>query len=346
MSEKERTVDQAGSSRDGEGEGVRTRKYDWASLVTNYAAVGVLFVFMIFFSIARPETFPTMDTFRTIVLTQSVLCLVALALVCPLAAGEFDLSVGAAVSLGAIVSAKMVSSGSGILMVLIAVIVIGIVIGLVNSLLIARLDVSSFIATLGTGIIIEGLALWVSGGQTIFEGITKQFTDLGNNEVLGFLPLPGLYVLIVALGLWYLLQRTPLGREMYITGYGRDAARLAGIRIERRIVIGLVLSSTIGMLAGFVNSANLGSASPGLGSAFLLPAFAAAFLGSTTIVSGRFNIGGTLVAAAILAVGITGLQLMGAQPYVQQFFYGGALIISVLFAQLGVSRLANRAAPE
>jgi len=222
--------------------------------------------------------------------------------------------------------------------------VLGVVIGVANALLIVRLELSSFIVTLGTGIVLDGLGLWVSGGQTIYNNIGPSFTHLGQNVVLGVLPLPGVYVLVTALVLWYVLECTPLGREMYVTGYGRQAARLAGIRVERRIIFAFVISGVVAALAGVIQSANLGSASPGSGDSFLLPAFAAAFLGSTTIKSGRFSVGGTLVAAILLAVGITGLELMGAQPYVQDFFYGGALIISVAFAQVGVKRLRRRRA--
>lgn len=319
-------------------------RWSWAGLLTNYAAVGALIGFIVLFSILRPETFPTLDTFQTIVLTQSVLVIVALGLIAPLAAGEFDLSIGASLSFAAIVSAKLVSSGTGVALTLLIVLGAGIAIGLVNSFLIVRLEVSSFIATLGTGIILEGSTLWASGGSTVFEGIGDSFTSIGNNEIFGFLPLPGLYIIVVALALWYVLERTPLGREVYVTGYGRDAARLAGIRVERRVVLALIISASLAAMAGFLHAANLGSASPGVGNAFLLPAFAAAFLGSTAIKAGRFNVAGTLVAAALLSVGITGLLLMGAQSYVQQFFYGGALIVSVAFAQLGVRRLRSKRA--
>jgi ribose transport system permease protein len=317
----------------------RSLRINWAKLLTNYAAVGVLLLLIVVYSFAEPHTFPKLATFKSMVLTQSALALVALGLVAPLVAGEFDLSIGSVLGFTAVLCAKMISTGNSVVLTLVVVIAVGMAIGAVNSFLIVRLEVSSFIATLATGIILDGGALWASGGETIFEHIGKSFTSIGNNEIFGVLPLPGVYVIIAAVILWYVLERTPLGRELYITGYGREAARLAGIRVNRRVVLALVVSSVVGALAGFMYAANLGSASPGVGSAFLLPAFAAAFLGSTTIRSGRFNVIGTLVAAALLAVGITGLLLLGAQPYVQQFFYGGALIISVAFAQLGVRRL-------
>jgi ribose transport system permease protein len=324
----------------------RRESIDWGQVVSNYAAVGVLIAFIVGFSIARPETFPTLDNFQSIVLTQSVAALAAFALVAPLVAGEFDLSMGAAISVGAVVVAKLLGAGFSPITAILVTIAVGIVIGLANAFLIVGLKVTSFIATLGTGIILDGMAIWISANQTVFEGIGTSFTKLGTGEIFGFLPLPGLYVLVAAALLWYVLERTPLGREMYIVGYGRDAARLAGIKVERRIVLAMVLSSTIACLAGVLETASLGSASPGVGDSFLLPGFAAAFLGSTTIKSGRYNMPGTLIAAILLAVGITGFQLLGAASYIQQFFYGGALIISVAVAQLGVGRLKKRRAPS
>jgi ribose transport system permease protein len=315
-----------------------------AGLLNNYAAVGVLLLFIIGFSIARPHQFPTLGNFKTIVFTESVLALLSLGVVAPLVVGEFDLSVGSALSFGAVVSAELISGGTSVPVTILLVLLMGLAIGLINAALIVRLEVSSFIATLGTGILLDGLTLWVSGGQTIYNGIGPSFTQLGRNTIFGVLPLPGLYVIVAAGIIWYVLENTPLGREMYVTGYGRNAARLAGIRVERRIVLAFVMSGVVAALSGLIQAANLGSASPGIGAAFLLPAFAAAFLGSTTIKAGRFNVGGTLVAAVLLAVGITGLELMGAQPYVQQFFYGGALIVSVAFAQAGVRRLRARKA--
>ncbi len=320
----------------------RASSIDVPRLVMRYAAVIVLIALIVVFSITLPETFPTVDNFKTVVLTQSVLVLIALGLLAPLVTGEFDLSVGSAAGFGGLVAAKLVSSGMTVPLVILIVLAAGIAIGLINSFLIVRLEVSSFIATLGTGIIISGATLWISNGKTVYEHIGASFTNLGDKTILGFLPLPGLYVILLAVFLWYLLERTPLGREMYVTGYGREAARLAGIRMGSRICLGFVISASVACMAGLVNAASLGSAGPNEGTAFLLPCFAAAFLGSTTLKVGRFNVGGTLVAAALLAVGITGLQLMGAQPYIRNFFYGVALITSVAFSQLGVRRLRER----
>lgn len=318
-------------------------RFDWRRLATNYAAVGVLIVFIIFFSIARPETFPTTDNFRGLILAQSVLAILALAAIAPLVVGEFDLSIASNLTFSAILTAKLVSDGMSVAPALVLVAGVGIVIGLINAFLIVKIGISSFIATLGTSVILVGLATAVSGGQSIFEGIGPSLTKLGNNELLG-LPVVGAYVIVLALLLWYLLQWTPLGRQMYATGYGRPAAQLAGVQTGRLITLGFVVAGFLAALAGAMNTAQLGSATPGIGNAFLLPAFAAAFVGATTVKAGRFNVWGTVIGVALLAVGITGLRLMGAPQYAEDLFNGTALILAVGLARLGSIRRTSKAA--
>jgi ribose transport system permease protein len=310
---------------------------DWPSLATNYAAVGVLIAFIVFFSIAQPDTFPTAQNARSIVASQSVLAILALAAITTLIVGEFDISIAGNLGFAAVLSAKLASGGMPLLPIILLTILAGLAIGAVNAILIVKIGVSSFIATLGMSVILAGMATWVSGGSTIFEGISSSFTDIGTAKIFT-VPIVGLYVLVGAFGLWYLFQHTPLGRQMYATGYAREASLLAGIPVRRLIIIAFLMSGAIAAVAGILNTATVGSATPGAGSSFLLPAFAAAFLGATTIQAGRFNVWGTVLGVFLLAVGITGLQLMGVEQFVQDLFDGVALIIAVSLARLGEVR--------
>src|SRR6201999_226456 len=147
-----------------------------------------------------------------------------------------------------------------------------ILIGLVNAVLILKFGISSFIATLGTSVILVGLTTAIAGGATIFEGIGEDLTRLGESELLS-IPIGGFYVLVIALILWYVLAYTPLGRRMYATGYGRPAAKLAGIRTGRLIVLAFAAAGLLAAVAGALHTARLGSASPGVGGTYLLPAF-------------------------------------------------------------------------
>ena len=130
------------------------------------------------------------------------------------------------------------------------------------------------------------------------------------------------YALVLVLAVWYLLERTPFGRYLRATGMGRPAARLSGVRTERYLTSSFVLAALLASFAGFLLASRSGSAPPTLGPEFLLPAYAAAFLGAATIRPGFFNVWGTVVGAFLLAVGSNGLTLMGAQTWVANVFNG------------------------
>ncbi|MDT7664622.1 MAG: ribose transport system permease protein, partial [Pseudonocardiales bacterium] len=129
--------------------------------------------------------------------------------------------------------------------------------------------------------------------------------------------------------LWYFLEYTAAGRRLLFVGRGRAVSRLSGLRVTRIRWSALVASATIAALAGVLYAGTTGAADPVSGQAFLLPTFAAAFLGSTAILPGKFNSWGSLLAVYFLVTGTTGLTTMGAQSYVQDLFYGGALVVAV-----------------
>jgi ribose transport system permease protein len=140
--------------------------------------------------------------------------------------------------------------------------------------------------------------------------------------------------------IWYVFEFTPLGRRLLFAGRGRNVARLSGINVDRVRLGALISSGVISALGGVVYAGTTGAADPTSGTQLLLPAFAAVFLGATTIVPGRFNPVGSLVAVFFLVTGITGFQLLGAESYVQNLFYGGALVIAVALSQLARRRQA------
>jgi ribose transport system permease protein len=133
---------------------------------------------------------------------------------------------------------------------------------------------------------------------------------------------------------FYVFRYTPVGRRLLVVGRGREVARLSGIRVGAVRWGALIVSSLIAAFGGVLYAGTSGAAGPTSGLELLLPAFAAAFLGATTINPGRFNAWGTVIAVYFLVTGITGLQLLGAQSFVQNIFYGSALIAAVSFSQV------------
>ena len=246
----------------------------------------------------------------------------------------FDISVGYQFGLAQGLCAHLIinaglPAGAAVLVVLAA----GAAIGLINGVLVAKVKLNSFVATLGVGILVLGLTQWLTKDVTINGPLPAPFTSLGRNALLG-VPLPFVYVLVACGAPWLALEYTPWGRECHATGGNERAARLAGVRTERRAVQAFVLAAGLAALSGCLSVMILGASSPTVGLGSLLPAFAGAFLGGTSIRPGRFNALGTLIAVYLVATGITGLQQEGAQPFVQQLFNGAALLIAVTLARL------------
>lgn len=285
------------------------------------------------FTIALPGTFPTAANFRNIVNSQAVILVLALAVTLPLRAGDFDLSISAvmamAASLVAVLAAKHHASVSVAVTVALGA---GLLIGLVNALLVVVIKLDAFIATLGTMTAIFGLTSLLTSGEVI-AGIPGSLSRFANAPVLG-VPAAVWYGWALAAIAWYVYEKTPAGRYLLFTGGNREAARLAGIRVDLTRAGAFVGAALVSAFAGILLSGALGAVDPNVGGAYLLPPYAAAFLGSTTIQVGRFNAVGTVVGLYLLAVGVSGLQLLGAAGWVSDVFNGVALVVAVAFAKL------------
>ena len=147
---------------------------------------------------------------------------------------------------------------------------------------------------------------------------------------------------MVAVAIWYLLEHTATGRRLYATGFNPDAARLAGVRIDRLRFMSLVASGGLAGATGIVLASTLGSGSPSAGTPYLLPAFAAAFLGATQLKHGRFNAGGTIIAVLLLGTGVTGLALANAPQWAGDMFVGVVLIAALALTGLQRRTTAGR----
>jgi ribose transport system permease protein len=307
-----------------------------ASAVSSSGVAIFLVVIVVVFCFTLPSTFPTSRNVFSLLGDQSVPGLLALAAIVPLAAGAFDLSVAAILGFCSLLAAEMASHAIAWPLVLITAVAVGAAIGAVNSFLIVKVRINPFIATLGMSTVLAGGNLWITGGNTIYQNIATSFTDVTNTDV-GGLPIIVFYFVFFILLLWYVLERTPFGRYLRATGLGSEAARLSGVRTQRYLSSAFVIAGAIAGLAGMLETARLGSASPSVGPAFLLPAYAAAFLGATTIRRGRFNVWGTVIGVLLLAVCTNGLTLAGAPFWVPDVFDGAALIVAV-----GTSALVSR----
>ena len=323
---------QGGGGRRPERE--RSFSLDFQDLGQRYALIVAWIVVIVVFSLLRPDTYFTSGNFQTIFGSQAVLLILAMGLIIPLTTGDFDLSIASVLTLSSMTLALLtVEHGWGLFPAIIAVMLIGVFIGAINGGLVVLLGIDSFIVTLGTGTVCNGIVLWISDSNTV-SGVPDFLLDwVITNRILD-ISLAFWYGLLLTALLWYVFTYTALGRRLLFVGRGRNVSRLSGIAVGRIRWGALVASATIAAFAGVVYTGTLGGADPTSGLAFLLPAFAAAFLGATAIQPGRFNAWGTFIAVFFLVSGITGLQLMGARSFVQPLFYGGALVLAVALTQL------------
>lgn len=311
--------------------------------VRNASAVYLFFLLFAIFALWEPETFLALRTWQVMLDSQAIVGLVALGLIVSLSAGVIDLAVGSEAGFGGIVVAWLLAEHGVPIPLAIAISMIaGGIVGVVIALLIVRARILSLIATLAVSSILIAVISWISGSQQILD-LGLSFQKIATDELLG-LAYPVYILAVVAVVVWYFLERKALGRRIRATGGNVDAARLAGVRTSRIILISTVTCGVITALAGVLASSQLATGDPTISQSFLLPAFAAAFLGSTQFYSGRFNVAGTLLAVLVLAVGVKGLQLAGAPIWLPDLFNGLALLAAVGFAQYQKAPTARTAA--
>lgn len=308
-----------------------------SNLVATYGLVFVFALVLLVFGVLRPSSFFSAININTILVSQSVTAMLALAEMVPLATKQFDLSIGYHLGMAQVLAVGLqVNQGLGWPEAAALILLLSIMVGLCNGLLVSVFHIDSFIATMGTGTLLFGVTNWYSNGEQISGlNLSVTFTDL--TQIVHGVPLPAVYVAIIALALWIVTEYLPIGRNLYVIGANVRAAELTGINIRRHIIGAFVVSGLLSGFAGIVLGSILQTGTPSVGPEYLLPAFAATLLGATSIKLGRVNVIGTLLSVLLLAFSFSGVQQLGAPFYVQYFFNGGILIVAV-----GLSVYATR----
>ncbi|HWL34902.1 MAG TPA: hypothetical protein VNQ77_01790 [Frankiaceae bacterium] len=297
------------------------------SFAERYGGVGVLIALVAVFGALRPSAFPTADNLLAVLGNEAVTGIVALGVLVPLAAGTADLSVGGMTTLAVVQVTWLFQATHGRMPVPVAVLVVlltAVLAGLGNDLLVVRARLQPLVAalvTLGTGAVLGGVAHVLGDGETVSRDVPRSFRAWGDSAVLR-VPVTAIVFAALAVLLWYVLARVPR---------------------ERAVPFAYVASAVAAATAGIVLAARLGSGPPGAGAPYLLPAYAAAFLGAATVRPGRFTVGGLVVAVAILAVVVNGTQHLGAPYWTVDVVHGVGLVVGVLlWRRLGGTLLARK----
>ncbi|MBF4163302.1 ABC transporter permease [Nocardioides sp. CBS4Y-1] len=283
------------------------------------------------FGALTPALFLTTTNIRLTLIAQAIPLLLAMAVTLTLRAGDIDLSVaGVMIASGALTG---IASEHGASTLVACAIGLGaaLLVGVVNAVFIVAIGLDSLIVTLGVFTALAGFTSWLTGSNLVTT-VPQSLQTFSNQPVAG-LPVVVWLGWLVALVLWWVFEFTPFGRYLLFIGGNRAAGTLAGLRVDRLRVMCFVAGSLIAGLTGILLAGSLGSVDPSSANAYLLAPITAAFLGTTCIQLGRFNVVGTLVGLYLIAFGITGLQLLGYQGWVTDLFNGVALVVALTFAR-------------
>jgi ribose transport system permease protein len=289
------------------------------------------------FGILRPDTFFQWSNFTSIFGLNAVNLELVMALLIPLTNGDLDLSVA---ELSGMVSVLVgwlnVNHGWAIVPAILVGIAVGVVCGAITGSIIVKFDVNPFIITLAMGSVFDGIAAWLPN-QLSIPGISPHLAEWTvGHHILG-IPLDFWYGIAIMLIMFYVLTFTPFGQRALFIGQSREVARLSGFKVGSTRFWGFVIAGLIAAISGVINDGVLGIATPQNEGNLLLAVYAAAFLGFTTIQPGRFNAIGAGISVFFLAIAVNGMNLLGAQTYVQSLFYGVFLVLAVV-----LSRVINR----
>jgi simple sugar transport system permease protein len=305
-----------------------------------YGAVVVVIGVLVFFSVTLPY-FRTYDNVMDILSSIAIVTFVAIGVTLSIIVDGFDLSVGATVSLTTVVSASlMVWYELPVAVVIVVSLAVGAVVGLLNSLLIIKLHIPDMLATLATMYILSGSHKTYAQGYTIYNHmqfpdgskapgeISPAFLFLGQGKWLG-IPFSVILLLLAVAAVHIFLTYTKYGRQMYVTGGNKEAARLSGIRVKKVRMLAYVASGVFAAIGGILFASRVGSGQIDAGSPLLMEAVAAVFIGFSVFGAGKANVIGTFIGSVLIGVLVNGLTMMNVQYFAHDIIKGTVLVLAL-----------------
>ncbi len=301
-------------------------------IIAKYGTIITFIVMVLLFMVFLPP-FRSQMNLVNILGQTAILGLFSIALTCPLKVGDIDFSIGATASLCGIASAMLLLKGIDIHWAIGTSLAIGIVIGIFNGVLVGYLNFDSFICTIGTSLLIFGIAMGLTRGQNIFLGseISDKFGLLGSSNVCG-IPIRFLLMTLFAIPIWFFHAYTETGRGIEAIAGNATAARLYGINVNFIKMLSFVLSGLCASAAGIVITSSIMSARAADNLQYILGAMAACFIGASTMRIGQFHIGGTILGVFFTVVATNGFIILMVPSYVTKIVTGTILLIAILLS--------------
>ncbi|HEY5118868.1 MAG TPA: ABC transporter permease [Anaerolineales bacterium] len=299
-----------------------------------FAAVIVLFIFFSF--VAR--NFFTVRSVLSLALQTSAVTLMGIGVTFAIITGGVDLSIGSVVALSGTVAVMVAIAGVPIWLSMIIGLLVGVVCGLLNGLMITKLKLPPFIATLGMMMVARGVALTITNAAAY--PAPPGFGDLGNGSIFGTgqkfpgIPYPVLIMIGVALLFNFILSKTRIGRYTYAVGSNEEAARLSGIKVHQVKIINYIISATLAALVGVILASRMATSQPNSAIGYEMNAIAAAVIGGSSFMGGVGTVGGTVIGSFIIGILTVGLTMAGANYFLEQIVIGLVVIGAVTVDQL------------
>jgi ribose transport system permease protein len=303
--------------------------------ITLFVLIAILIVVM---SIASPY-FLSLANFRAMAVGLVPTGVIVIGMSILLVSGGFDLSVGSVLALASTVCALLMIAGTPILLAIVATLLLGAFIGLVNGLLITGLSINPLVATLGTMSVARGFALVFTEGFSL-SSLPTSFGLLGNTNLFGLPPIVWLMIVLVALG-DFLLRRSTFFRQIYFIGSNERAARLSGISVDRVRVVAYVLTALLAALAGIMLASRLMSGTPTAGNGLELQVLAAAVIGGASLRGGEGTVLGAFLGAVFVALINNAMTMLAVSIYWQMIVTGAVLVAAVAIDMIGRRRAAR-----
>lgn len=295
--------------------------------VNRYSIYIILLVVVVAASFLSPN-FLSSDNLFNVLRQVAVITILAFGAMTLIIGGMIDLSAGAVMAFAGVVSVMVFKSSENMLLAILAGIAIGMICNLVNAFLVATLQTPAFIVTLGMMLMARGAVLELTQGQNVLQ--LGDFVLIGQGN-LGWLPIPVLALIAITIVVWYLMNQTRYGRSVYAVGGNEEAARAAGIAVERVKYQAFLVNGALVGIAGVIFMSRVNAGLPNAGVGYELQAITAPIIGGTSFSGGVGTVMGTLAGALI--VGILGniMNLIGIGSYIQQIVMGAIIVVAVAY---------------
>lgn len=306
----------------------------------NFRDYGVLIGFVVLciaISMATPA-FLSKQNVLNLLRQSSIIGIISAGMTFVIISGNFDISVGAVAALSGVIVMRLATTGTNLFLAIIAAIVVCAIIGLVNGIMVAKINVPSLIATMAMVTIVRGILLMITGGYPITQTI-PMLDSLGNGYFLG-IPMPVIVFILVVIVSYIVLTQTKFGRHVYSIGGNQDASKLNGINVDSQKIKVFIINAVLAAIAGLVLTGRLGTASPVAGDSYDMDAIASVVIGGTSVSGGSGSVLKTIIGVLLMSVINNSFNLLGIDIFFQYIFKGLIILVAVGFDSYSKKKLA------